>query len=65
MTGHVLSKFSKDELPLLQESFEKCADAVECVLREGFVMAMTKFNPSEKNQKAQEAVAPGIHSKIE
>ncbi len=68
MTNHVLSKFTKDEAPLLQESFERCADAVECVLREGFVMAMTKFNPAEKtdekkNEKSDERIVARNNAK--
>ena len=49
MTSHVLSKFAKEELEIMTISYSRCADAIECVLKEGFVMAMTKFNVGDKN----------------
>ena len=48
MRGHVLSKFRKDELPVIQEAYELAADAVECAVKEGFEIAMNRFNVGEK-----------------
>ena len=44
MRGHVLSKFRKEEFPLIQEAYELAADAAECAVREGFDIAMNRFN---------------------
>lgn len=44
MRGHVLSKFRKEEFPLIQEAYELAADATECAIREGFDIAMNRFN---------------------
>lgn len=44
MKGYVLSKFRKEEYPLIQEAYERAADAIECALREGFEIAMNRFN---------------------
>jgi PTH1 family peptidyl-tRNA hydrolase len=44
MRGHVLSKFRKEEIPVVQEAVELAAEAVECAVKEGFDMAMNRFN---------------------
>lgn len=44
MAGHVLSKFRKEEYPLMEEAYERAADAVECAVKEGFDLAMNRFN---------------------
>lgn len=41
---HVLARFSKKELPAVEESVEAAANAVECWVSEGIESAMTKFN---------------------
>src|SRR5262249_21752932 len=51
MIGHVLTRFRKEELALMQEAYERAADAVECALSEGFEMAMNRFNLSIKPPK--------------
>lgn len=51
MVGHVLGKFRKEELPLIEESVERSADAIECALKEGFEMAMNRFNVPDKPPK--------------
>lgn len=48
MRGHVLSRFRKEELPIIQEAYELAADAVECAVKEGFDIAMNRFNIGEK-----------------
>ena len=73
MVGHVLSRFRKEESPLLQEAFERAADAVECALKEGFEMAMNRFNlsdkppkpklpPREKTSEGETNVSPALFS---
>jgi peptidyl-tRNA hydrolase, PTH1 family len=41
---HVLSGFSRDEIPLINEAIERAADAVEAVVAEGMAAAMSRFN---------------------
>jgi PTH1 family peptidyl-tRNA hydrolase len=41
---YVLKKFSKDELPLMEENIVQAADAVESILRDGLSRAMNTFN---------------------
>jgi peptidyl-tRNA hydrolase, PTH1 family len=48
MIGHVLARFSKEELPLLREAYERAADAVESALNDGFALAMNRFNVPDK-----------------
>ena len=47
MRGHVLSRFRKEELPLVEEAVQVAADAIECALKEGFDIAMNRFNISD------------------
>lgn len=56
LVGHVLSRFRKEEIPLMQEAFERAADAVEYALQAGFENAMNKFNISDK--RPSEAASP-------
>lgn len=58
LSGHVLSRFAKDEAEIMAVSYERCADAAECVLKEGIVMAMTKFNVGEKSEDVKPAKTP-------
>ena len=44
--GHVLSRFRKDELPIVQTAIDRAADAVETWVSEGSEAAMNRFNPS-------------------
>jgi PTH1 family peptidyl-tRNA hydrolase len=48
LVGHVLSRFRKEEIPVIEEAYQRAADAVEVALREGFDMAMNRFNVGEK-----------------
>ena len=44
VADYVLSRFSTDEQPLMQEAITKVADAVEYTLQHGFTKAMNQFN---------------------
>jgi peptidyl-tRNA hydrolase, PTH1 family len=62
MVGHVLARFRKEELPLIQEAEERTADAIECALAEGFELAMNRFNigePKVKVKKESDAAKEG------
>jgi len=41
---YVLSRFSPEERPIIEEAVERAADAVETVFREGVEVAMNRFN---------------------
>jgi len=41
---YVLSKFSKNEIPLINSAIEKASDAVATILAEGLEKAMNRFN---------------------
>lgn len=42
--GYVLSKFTKDEQPLIKEAIAKAVDAVQCIMADGIERAMNRFN---------------------
>lgn len=42
--NYVLSRFAAEEAPLVSQAIGQAADAVECILKEGFTKAMNKFN---------------------
>ena len=44
MVGHVLGKFRKDELPVIEDVYEQAVAAVHCALNEGLATAMNQFN---------------------
>lgn len=44
VVDYVLSKFSKEEVPLIEEGIEKATDAVLMYLEKDFVAAMNAFN---------------------
>jgi PTH1 family peptidyl-tRNA hydrolase len=45
--GYVLGKFTKDEQPEIANAINRAAEAVECWVREGLAMAMSRYNSSE------------------
>ncbi len=47
MVGHVLGKFSSDEMPVVKSIIDRGADAVESLLRDGLEAAMNLFNRKE------------------
>lgn len=44
VTGYVLSTFSANELPLIQQAIERAADAVEIWARDGIEACMNQYN---------------------
>ncbi|MFZ4514972.1 MAG: aminoacyl-tRNA hydrolase [Acidimicrobiia bacterium] len=42
--NHVLARFGKQERAAMDEALERCADAVECIVREGIDVAMNRYN---------------------
>lgn len=51
MVQHVLSRFKPEELPVIETACNTAADALECVIKEGFEMAMNRFNPLRDDQQ--------------
>jgi PTH1 family peptidyl-tRNA hydrolase len=45
LIDHVLSRFTREELPVIEDAVVIAANAVECALAEGFENAMNRFNP--------------------
>ena len=41
---HVLGKFSGEEADEADQTFRRCAEAVDCLVREGAAMAQSKYN---------------------
>jgi PTH1 family peptidyl-tRNA hydrolase len=54
MVGHVLSRFPKDQLPLMEEAYLRAAEAVECAVEDSFENAMNRYNVSEEPPKQKE-----------
>ena len=44
MTGHVLGRFTADELPVLEESLGRAVEAIDFACQHGVQAAMNKFN---------------------
>ena len=44
MVDHVLGHFSSEDAKIMQEAFDKAADAVACIVTDGIDKAMTRFN---------------------
>ena len=44
LADHVLSRFSKEELPVVRDSVSRAADAIEVIISSGIEAAMNKFN---------------------
>ncbi len=44
LADYVLSRFGKDELPLIRDAVDKAADAMEVIIRSGVEAAMNKYN---------------------
>lgn len=44
LADHVLSRFSREDLPFMRESCGKACDALEVILSDGAVAAMNRYN---------------------
>jgi len=44
ITGHVLGRFAKNELVMVERVLQRAADQLECWVSEGILKAMNKFN---------------------
>ncbi|HCA22437.1 MAG TPA: aminoacyl-tRNA hydrolase [Lachnospiraceae bacterium] len=44
LADYVLSRFGKDELPLIRDAVDKAADAMEVIIRSGVEAAMNMYN---------------------
>ena len=50
--NHVLAPFSDEDVPKIREAIEYLLPAVECIVSDGYDMAMNKYNP-KKEKKAK------------
>jgi PTH1 family peptidyl-tRNA hydrolase len=48
LVDHVLSRFTKEEEPLVREMVDRAVEAVECLLERGLTVAMNQFNQRTK-----------------
>jgi PTH1 family peptidyl-tRNA hydrolase len=48
--AYVLGKFTKDEQPEIANAINRAAEAVECWVREGLAMAMSRYNADEQEK---------------
>lgn len=53
MTSHVLSRFTADELPIIEEAIELSCKAVETILQEGISTAMSRYNGVTAGEKSE------------
>jgi peptidyl-tRNA hydrolase, PTH1 family len=42
--SHVMSRFGKEERPLMDQTVKRAVEALECIVTEGFQKAMNRFN---------------------
>ena len=49
--NHVLAPFSDEDVPKIGEAIEYLLPAMECIVREGYDMAMNKYNPKKEKKK--------------
>ena len=47
---YVLSRFTSEEMPIINEAINKAADAVEYILEYGYNKAMDKFNVNKQDE---------------
>jgi PTH1 family peptidyl-tRNA hydrolase len=48
MINHVLGRFSRDEVPIMEDAIERAIGAVEAIITKGVPEAMNKFNAAVK-----------------
>ena len=51
LADHVLSRFTKDEEPVVNEMVERAVAAIECAFDRGLAAAMNQFNQQTKEKK--------------
>jgi PTH1 family peptidyl-tRNA hydrolase len=54
LAGHVLSRFSAEELPVIEETFQRAAEAVLCAVEKDLESAMNLYNASSSPEKSQQ-----------
>lgn len=55
--NHVLAPFSDEDVPKIREAIEYLLPAVECIVSEGYDMAMNKYNPKKEKKAKKEKQA--------
>ena len=57
--NHVLAPFSDEDVPKIREAIEYLLPAMECIVREGYDMAMNKYNPKKEKKKKEKERGEG------
>lgn len=57
--NHVLAPFSDEDVPKIREAIEYLLPAMECIVREGYDMAMNKYNPKKEKKKKEKETERG------
>ncbi len=52
--NHVLAPFPEEDVPKIKEAIEYLLPAVECIVSEGYDMAMNKYNPKKEKKSKRE-----------
>ena len=50
IVGYVLSGFTRDEKKVIEETIPKVSEAIGCIITEGLMAAMNKYNQTEKSE---------------
>ena len=53
--SYVLGEFAADERPVIEDAADRAAEAVECVLRDGLIAAMDRYNAAPRAAAAAPA----------
>lgn len=64
LADYVLAKFSKDDLPMLEQGLDKAVKAVELILSQGIMEAMNQINQRPKPTK-KEKIEKAAEVKLE
>ena len=61
LADFVIGGFSKEEVPVLEETVDKAVSAVECMLAEDVDIAMNRYNTGKKLKPKKEEDEKGNH----
>ena len=61
LADFVIGGFSKEEVPVLEETVDKAVSAVECMLAEDVDIAMNRYNTGKKLKQKKEEEEKGNH----
>lgn len=65
LISFVIGGFTKEEVPLLEESIDQAIKAIECMLTRGVDMAMNRYNTKKQKKKKAKNAEPVGDAKTE